>query len=395
MPTLTKPALEPLGAVLPPGAIKVDESLYEAWQPLIFVTHDRNGQRMLAYLADETEDGEWYFLAPISAQRLDRLKDGALTIRDALLGSWIWQCLETAGSATVWSVEPETIPDAFLPLPGVPLLPEQEAVLITRAVGDGIQPGSIPASVVAFVADATRKAVKTLLDYYSNSGGGGRPLSVYKAQYDLPIQRFAFASFEVSFAAPEMHPRAEQPDLFSDELEAKSTVEGETDTYFRRSIASLQSGLRWASSEVDAGDLTAQNDAERVAILQAVNALTPPSGGAISAIEVSGTGMNQGIVRLERGSRKKVQNHLRSIENKRERVVTHQGRIGEVDHDLLTLTLRSDAQDKEYRASFGDDLLDDVLAYFFDAAPVDVIGIETKERTGRLRILAIAPPDVD
>jgi hypothetical protein len=347
--------------------VEVVESLYEAERPIVFITNSVHRQTLLGYVADETEEGTWYLLAPISQARLLELRVGALTVRDALIGSWLWQCLETHDGLHVWPVEPASIPEIFLPARGTPLLPEHEAAIVTRAVGDGVRLGCIPASVIAFVTDATRSAVKTLLDFVSETPSEGRPTVEHRALYDLPVQRFAFSSFEVAFGAPDTG-------LFSSSKLVAATER-------------LEMGLIWAASSKDE-PLSATTDEERAAVLRAVLLLTPPSGGPISEIHVSGSWMKRGQIRIGRETRKKVRAELRALDS--ERVATYSGRIGEVDRDRCTFILRDTEDKRDHKGVFADELLDDVLQYFTDSRTVTVAGVE---RGGQLHVAALAPTD--
>ena len=344
-----------------------DEVLLEAWRPLVFTAHTTSGHNVLAYLADESEDGDWYFLAPIADAKLSELRTGALSIRDALTNSWMWQCLDDAVGVTLWSVEPTDVPDIFLPVPGTPLLPEQDAMLITRAVGDRVQLGRIPSSVISFVTEATRGAVKVLLDYVSDANNAGRPPQQYREVYDLPVQRFAFNSFEVAFGAPDIGA------LPNDSLTT--------------AIKCLEKGLTWASSS-DAVSLDEDSTEMRAAIMRAALLLTPPSGGAISEVNVSGQWMNHKVIRLGVNSRKKVKAELRAL--KADRIVLKTGKIREVDRDLFLLTLRDGESTIDRKCFFADDLLDDVLQYFTDETTVTVSGMES---SGRFVISLISEDD--
>lgn len=137
--------------------------LYEAEAPIVFTLTTKLQQQMLAYLADENEQGSWFVLAPCGIEIVLQLRTGVLPLRDALCASWIWLAkLSHANDVTLWAVEASEIPDEYLPTAGTTLYPEHEPVLSTRAIGETIVAGSTPASVVAYVADATRKAIKSV-----------------------------------------------------------------------------------------------------------------------------------------------------------------------------------------------------------------------------------------
>jgi hypothetical protein len=130
MQHLTKPASPPVENFLKGNNIEPEKVLLEAWRPLVFTTRTASDQMIIAYLADEAEVGDWYFLAPITELRLSELQNGELPLRDAITCSWMWQCLHEPGGVIIWNVDLNDIPNVFLPLPGTPLLHEQDAMLV-------------------------------------------------------------------------------------------------------------------------------------------------------------------------------------------------------------------------------------------------------------------------
>ena len=171
--------------------IPVLQVLYEAEQPVVFVTRTRQGQTMLAFVAAEDAIRQFMFLAPASQSVLDRLQSGALGVREALTESALW-LLErdvSVGSTTLWSVSEADIPEGYLPRPGTPLLPEHRIAFSARAMGDGIALGQVPCSVIAYVADAARSALKSVMDHVMSARGEGRPTDAQRALYDLPVRQ--------------------------------------------------------------------------------------------------------------------------------------------------------------------------------------------------------------
>lgn len=366
---LTKPVRESLSPSPIGERLVVEEVLHAAGRPVVFTTRSTAGQLLLAYAAGDSDEGPWYVLTACTPRVLDDLRTGRVSVRDALTSSWMWLAQEdTSGKLVeVWSVTEEELPEEHLPAPGTPLLPHLEAALVTRAIGEEVALGRVPASAVAFVTDATRKAVKTLLEHQLSKPGQGRLTKEHRALYDLGVQRVAFASFEVGFAAPDdgLFPAVE----------------------LRRAIEDLETGLRWAAGAPD-DSLAAMGNEERIATLRAALLLTPPSGGPIHEVEVSGRWMARGKVRLTRSARRRVHAELRRLAT--ERVVRYVGRVGEVDRDGLSFTLRDTADGNDRKAVFPEELLDDVIQALGDASLVAVAGVE---RSGRLYVVALGPVD--
>ncbi len=351
--------------------LPIDKILYEAETPIIYMSHTKYGQSLLAYLADESEEGIITLLAPVSDARCKALDAGYLSVREVLDESWLWFHFDKNKNEEVpefWAINTCDIPNDFLPLEGTPLLPEHEAVFRMRAIGKDIAIGKMPLSVVAFVADAMRSALKTLLDFTLATSVEGRPKEDHRALYDLPIQRFAFNSFELSFAAP-------NEGLF---LKTQEAVE------------KLESGLVWAASPDNDVPLSSSSDEERATVLRATSLLTPPTAGAISEIEISGSWIKHGHIRLTHNSRKKVNKKLRVLD--KEKIVTYGGRIGEIDDDNLSFTLRDVSDENEHKGFFEESILDDMKLYYYEGIRVTVAG---RERRGRLYVAAIAPENFD
>lgn len=347
--------------------LPVDRVLYEAEQPIVYLTKTKQGQEMLAYLADEEEGCQFIVVAPATPGSILRLESGSVGIREALTDTWMWMVRVNFALrvSEAWSVTEAAIPSLHLPMPGTPLSPEHRIAFSARAVGDGIELGKVPCSVIAFVANAAKSSLKTVLDHALAANGEGRPTDAQRALYDLPVQRLKFASFEVGLAAPKQ-------DLFSNPA-------------ILIAVNDLQTGLRWAEDCQASGDFDAGDDAKTEAILRATLALTPPSHGVITSVEVGGYWLNGNRFALTRKSRSKVANRLRQM--KEEQIVVLSGRIGEIDDDKLSFILRDvDGENSERRGNFPDELLDDMRSHYYEENRIQISGVI---RGGKLRVTAV------
>lgn len=343
--------------------------LYEAEQPIVYITTTRQGQEMLAYMASETASHQFIVVAPATASSIRKLESGCIGVREALTETWMWLVKEslTDGVSDVWPVVEADIPDDHLPRPGTPLLPEHRVAFSARAIGEGIALGSVPCSVISFVADAARSSLKAILDHVMAARSEGRPTDAQRALYDLPVRQLRFASFEVGLAAP-------PEGLFQNESVAQA-------------LAYLETGLAWAERDRDETDFSVEGDADVAeAILRATLALTPPTSGIITAVEIGGAWLNGRGYHLSRSSRAKVSRTLRRLQT--EQIVVYMGRIGEIDDDKLSFTLRDvdGNADLEYRGTFPEDLLDDMRTYYFEANRIEISGVI---RNGKLRVTAV------
>lgn len=347
--------------------LPIERILYEAEQPIVYVTKTKQGQEMLAYLAEETDDHQFIIVAPSTLSSLSRLESGSIGIREALTDTWMWMVRTDLAqkSSEVWCVTEATIPSQHLPRPGIPLLPEHRIAFSARAVGDGLALGRVPCSVIAFVANAAKSSLKAVLDHALAANGEGRPTDAQRALYDLPVQQLKFASFEVGLSAPKQ-------DLFSNDVIVDA-------------VRNLQTGLKWAEDGQSEVTLETDDDAKAEAILRATLSLTPPSHGVITSMQISGDWLNGNHFTLTRKSRAKVAGRLRQL--KEEEIIVLDGRIGEIDDDKLSFTLRDiDHNNCERRGNFPEELLDDMRLHYFEENRIRISGVT---RSGKLRVTAV------
>ena len=347
--------------------LPISRVLYEAEQPVVYLTKNKRGEEMLAYLSGETNEHQFIIVVPAGRSLISRLESGSIGIREALTDSWMWLVREsfTEESTDVWAVNEFQIPPLNLPKPGTPLLPEHRIAFSARAIGDGIFLGSVPCSVIAFVANAAKSALKTILDHALAANGEGRPTDAQRALYDLPVRQLKFASFEIGLAAPK-----------SDFFPSYDML---------RAVEDLQTGLAWAEDTESADVFRSQDDLKTEAILRATLALTPPGNGPINAIEVGGYWLKGQRYHLTHKSRTKIKRRLREIEE--EAIFVSSGRIGEIDDDKLSFILRDLPDGGEQRCVFDEELLDDMRLHYYEQGRVDVSGLI---RAGKYKVTNIA-----
>jgi len=115
--------------------------------PRLFTVQNGQRQLMLAYLADEARDAEWYLLGPTSPRTVSKLQAGIVPLRDALTGAWLWLVRRGHdGRVGGWAVNEDEIPREHLPALGVPLHLEHYAVVSTRAIGENLGARTTPAA---------------------------------------------------------------------------------------------------------------------------------------------------------------------------------------------------------------------------------------------------------
>jgi hypothetical protein len=322
------------------------EVLYEFDGPRIFSLSSRSGDLLLAYLCDEAPDRLNFLLAPSSTGSIERLRTGQLGVRDALDQAWIW----VVSCDRQWRIigakisSFDALPESALPKEGTPLLPEHIPLLVTKQIGPLLTPGRIPVSVIRRAVDGASGAIKALLEGTGFLGGIGRPDERYRKIYDLPVQRIAFGSLEVSFALP--------PD---EVLAAFRSGNGLTVDQIANA---LQEGLRWLVTGDNSIEATPQNRA----ILAALDKLSPPIHGDVTEVEISGLllGLDTPRAVLTKESTRKIRRALGQIPSDLEPVVSV-GYVREFDKDRGTFTLRNALGADIERFELGEDLFDDAL----------------------------------
>lgn len=340
------------------SALPETEVLYEAEEPIIYVSQITSNLRLLIYLAEASGSCDWLVAAPIGGERLLSLKAGFLPVRAALFESWTLLCRRSReGSLQFWSIEEDDLPPHCLPLAGTPLYSEHVPVLVAKAIGPELTPGRLTSSVISSVADSGRKALKTLLDYVMDQAADGKPTNAYRAMYDLPVRRLGFGSFEVAFGAPQC-----------DETMRTITIQA---------AEKLRLGLHWLTG-LASDQPPGNTDEEKLALLESLVELTPTQGGQVEQMMISGSWVGPYPIALDKRSRLKVRSQINAL--RAERVISQNGRVREMDQDRLSFTLRDLKQGGSMRVLFSEEMLDDVLRYFNEGLLVNIVVVSRLSR---------------
>lgn len=344
--------------------------LYEFDGPRIFTLLDRDGELCLGYWSDESDTITRFVVVPTTSKIVQALRNGDASVFDALNQPRSWLCdLSREGALTgCQRVDFEDIPKDSLPQIGTMLLPSLEPLLTLRAVGESIVPGQIPGSVIRTCVEGVQKSFKYLSEYVLGQNPQvGRPDEFMRRLFDLPTQRMAFASFEISFRMP-----ISEPDLFT----ATGHPSPEAKTLSQVSEL-LNHGLRWLTTAAgDEGVYSPENTEERAVVLRAIKELTPSSYGSIEQLELKGQMLGTRIkpLILDRTSRQRINNAIR-ISSTEPQLVNLEGRIRELDKDRLSFELReiSDANATQ-RFVFDEVILEEVFQAFQEDVRVRVAG---------------------
>ena len=103
---------------------KPDEMLYDFDGPRTFTLRDRDGQLCLAHWCDEDQERTRFLVVPFTEQLVKKLKEGEMTLRDALNQPHLWALDVTRGGEPreAWIVQFTALPQDVLPHPGTLLL---------------------------------------------------------------------------------------------------------------------------------------------------------------------------------------------------------------------------------------------------------------------------------
>ena len=356
---------------------KPSEILYEFDGPRIFTFTNKDEELFLAYQCDEDESGLRFVIVPFSTELKARLVNGEVSVREALNQPRLW-LMDVANEwkpSSAWRAKLSTLPEDALPETGVMLWHSLEPLISFRAIGAQIIEGMVPASVISSSVDGVKKAIKILVDYiFDQDAHAGRPFHAVRRYYDLPAQKFAFNSFEISFRRP-----APEQDRIEEVQTADNNYQDEV---FDKVGDLLRRGLKWLNNPPKEFLSSSPIDKEQRVILQAVMCLTPPAHGAVRTVEVSGSlvgesdGSSKQVVRLERGSRQLRKSELEKLHADDEEVVTPVGLIREADRDNYTFELREVAGEIAImKFTFDEDLAEEVFDAFNGEYKVKVIGI--------------------
>ncbi len=358
------------------GALEPEEVLLDVDGPRLYVTLLPNGERALAYQCAEDCDRIGWLVVPTDALSIDRLRRGDIALSLALAQPWIW-FVEQSGHGVirvVRRIEIGDVPSRYLPVKWITLPPEKEPLLEVRVTGAALRSALVPASVVRRTVDGAMHAMKVLVEHALQSVAvAGPPKEWLRRYYDLPIERFAFGSFEVTFGDPSVP-------------EHESVLPRERDA-LQQVAATLRHGIaRVVERTLD--QHATEPDLE--VALEALAGLLPPASGAVEEVYLGGWLVGDRVhVRFDREHSRSVRKAR--LRNQRELVLERLvGEVREFDKDALSFTLRSHDLTIDRACGFPVALYEDAFAAFTEAYPVVVVGHQ--RRDGKiLDVLALEP----
>jgi hypothetical protein len=371
------------------GALAPADVLYEFDGPRVFTSVAPDGSQLLAYVCDENASGFWLLVVPTADEVIADLRAGRTALLAALDQPWVWLVERDfdGNSVSVRRITLALVPAVNLPQRGVRLTGE-EALVRIRLSGKGIGRTNVPASVARRGVDAVTTGLKSLFDHVVGRESFGRPRDEFRRLYDLPVQELAFNSFEVAFGEPvepaQGHLGIE--DAAKSNAAAQKTAAGASDL-LRRAIGWLEGP---ASKELPDDD-----EATSLAMLRALEKMTPPQTGLVEKVEISGSLLDRTArkpVILTRVASKRVRVAIARVTAEKEELVTLSGVISEFDKQKLSFILREIAEQlDDQKCVIDETLYDDAYDRFIDDARVVVVGRRTRGKSDPLAVIAIQP----
>lgn len=339
---------------------EIKEVLVEYDGPRLFVAQTKLCLALF-YMADENEEAMRFVVVPTKQESIEQLKQGLVTVYESLNQPLLW-LVETdmkLGIKEARATNLQHIPEDVLPKQGLMLWPHLQPVFTLRAIGEGLTPGNVQASVIRQVVEGASTALRKAATYFLSKDNAAQPKQTLKSFYDLPAQHFAYNSFEVAFRLPE---NAQQNLL-------------EDDVWQMQEIGKV---LQEAIDTISKQELTELENLD-ILLLDALEKLSPPLSGVVTEFEVGGTLLNKEnkTYRLDRDSSRKIRHSLQVKRLEQEKITKIEGIISEPDRDNLTCALRDTTDGKDRVCSFPVDLLDEVIEAFYHNNRVAISGRET------------------
>ncbi|MBA4188923.1 MAG: hypothetical protein C0467_13075 [Planctomycetaceae bacterium] len=351
------------------GDLKPERVLVEYNGLRIFTFSGHDGRLLFAYLSDEDSEQIRYTVVPSSNSQIERLVKGDLTLVHMLTQPWGWVVdINHYGEIiSVLEVEPATLPEEYRPAHNAYLPGAKKYDFSVRLLGPTMSEESAPLSSMKYASERTMATVQGLAKYVIARNDlklfgdkQARELS------DLPVSGILLASLEVDMKMPK---------VVNDRLDDAATKEANfVATEIERLLNKV---IAWAATP-DLMDKPENEPEESVAILNAIEKLTPSGRNNVQEVQLGGrlvSAQRRRTVSLSKELRPKIRASMKSNMNKLGNsmprsipwpdLIRAVGKVTNADVTLNTFLLREvgpvflmdqeDSMDDEW--SFGDFIL--------------------------------------
>lgn len=224
----------------------------------------------------------------------------------------------------------------------------EEVSLWMKLVGEEIEAGDAPTSVVTKMLDTLRIGVQAVAEFLNRGMVGARPTAQINEACDLRIVAWKPGSVQVGLKL----------------LDFDTSVSEEVIEVAHVALRKYLETATWAGSQNDDTELERQipDPKERRLLLNQVERIVPRPQGEVEYVELYGRAMPRGNIRLRRESRPRIRQAVEKTirEIVQVELVTVEGVLREIDLDQRTFIVRNVGQGNETRCHVdpeADDLL--------------------------------------
>ena len=339
------------------GSLEPERVLIDYGYPVLFTTRNAAAQQLLVFHVEEATEPTYasrYIAAPTTNAIIDDLERGRPSIREALTHRWLWAIERDAHGALTKAdqVEVTDLPDDALPSRNTMISPDLESPLTVKYTGHALQADTVRASILQAAGASVQSALRMLTDFLAGTyAPSGRRENRFRQLYNLPVQHIAFASLEIAFRRPiisEAQTAIQERLLPPDATEPPPITTEELEQHMWQM---LRTGLRWLNAGQDVANLHANSDEERLAILRALEKLTP-TADTVEEVIIGGSEVarhpSRPTYRVDKAAKKTIASHVQQLQAQLETVSEQRifkGRLVRgFDLDERTFVLRTQTE---------------------------------------------------
>jgi hypothetical protein len=283
------------------GDLRPRHVLLEYDGPIMFVADDAAEQPILCYQCDQNEDAEWrYVVSAVTNELASDLENGRVTILDAIRQTRSWLADVDTRNWTVhnvYRVKFSDLPDDYRPNKSAYLNMREDAAVRMRFVAESAEGSDSLLSMMKFASERISSAIGIIVNQIKKSGKAGSiPDALAKKYSDLPVLQLGLGSLDVFLGFPNK-PIGES----ASENEQHKLIVNEMTAMWRSGTKYLTNGSE---------DSLPSDPEEALAILKAMQQITPSYKSGVTAVELSGSLSSTRKLRLTKDYRTRINNGI-------------------------------------------------------------------------------------